>query len=193
YGVPRDNPFVNFKGARPEVWAYGLRQPWKMSFDRQTGELWVGEVGQDLWEMVIKVEKGGNYGWSVTEGTHPFRPERKRGPTPILKPVVEHPHSDFRSLPGGFVYRGQPLQGLVGAYVYGDFATGRVWALRYDGKKVTWHRELVARPLRVVCWGEDNAGELYFLDFMGGQVHRLAPALKVAPTAAFPRKLSETG
>src|SRR5262249_5048614 len=89
YGVPPDNPCWSFKGAGPEAGAYGLRQPWKMRFDRQTGELWVGEVGQDLWEMVIKVEKRGNYGWSVTEGTHPFRPERKRGPTPILKPVVE--------------------------------------------------------------------------------------------------------
>ena len=99
------------KGARPEIWAYGLRQPWKFSFDRKTGDLWAGEVGQDLWEMVYQIEKGGNYGWSVKEGTHPFRPERKKGPTPILTPVVEHPHSEFRSLTGGFVYRGKRLQG----------------------------------------------------------------------------------
>jgi uncharacterized repeat protein (TIGR03806 family) len=200
YSVPKDNPFVSMKGARPEVWAYGLRQPWKMSFDRSkadgtggTGDLWVGEVGQDLWESVIKVERGGNYGWSIMEGTHPFRPERQRGPTPILKPVMEHPHSDFRSLTGGFVYRGQRLKELIGAYVYGDFDTGRVWALRHDGKKVTWRQQLVATPRRIVSWGEDNAGELYFLDFMGGQVHRLAPAPKATPTADFPRKLSETG
>jgi uncharacterized repeat protein (TIGR03806 family) len=193
YSVPKDNPFVGRKGARPEVWAYGIRQPWKMSFDRKTGDLWVGEVGQDLWESVHKIEKGGNYGWSVMEGSHPFRPERKHGPTPILKPIMEHPHSDFRSLTGGFVYHGKRLKDLEGAYVYGDFDTGRVWALRHDGKKVTWRQQLAVTPRRLVSWGEDNAGELYFLDFMGGQVHRLVPAPKTAPAADFPRKLSETG
>ncbi len=194
YSVPKDNPFVGLAGARPEIWAYGVRQPWKMSFDRATGELWVGEVGQDLWESVLKVRKGGNYGWSVTEGSHPFRPERKKGPTPILPPVAEHPHSDFRSLTGGFVYRGRRLPELFGAYVYGDFDTGRLWALTHDGAKVVWQRELTRTRLRVVSFGEDAAGELYHLDFTGGQVHRLAPAAKVADTSAsFPRKLSETG
>jgi uncharacterized repeat protein (TIGR03806 family) len=193
YGVPKDNPFVGMKGARPEVWAYGIRQPWKFSFDRQTGDLWCGEVGQDLWESVLKVEKGGNYGWSIMEGTHPFRPERKKGPTPILSPVVEHPHSDFRSLTGGYVYRGTRLGDLSGAYVYGDFDTGRIWALRYDAKKVTWHKELTKTNLRVVSFGEDNAGEIYHVDFVGGQIHRLVPNPTRADPAAFPRKLSETG
>jgi uncharacterized repeat protein (TIGR03806 family) len=192
YGVPKDNPFVKRQGARPEVWAYGLRQPWRFSFDRTRGDLWAGEVGQDLWEMVIRVQRGGNYGWSVMEGTHPFRPERKRGPTPILPPVVEHPHSDFRSLIGGFVYNGKHLPELAGAYLYGDFDTGRVWGLRYDGKKVTFHQELARTTLRIVCWGEDAAGELYFLDFMGGGLYRLARAPKVE-LAAFPTRLSETG
>src|SRR5262249_48390349 len=123
-------PFVNTKGAHPEIWAYGLRQLWRYSFDRKTGDLWGGEVGQDLWEMIYKVQKGGNYGWSVMEGTHDFRPDRKKGPTPILKPVVEHPHSDFRSITGGFVYHGKRLKELKGAYLYGDFDTGRVWMLQ---------------------------------------------------------------
>jgi uncharacterized repeat protein (TIGR03806 family) len=193
YSVPRDNPFVTLAGARPEVWAYGIRQPWKMSFDRATGELWVGEVGQDLWESVLKVEKGGNYGWSVTEGSHPFRPERKKGPTPILRPVAEHPHSDFRSLTGGHVYRGKRLPGLAGTYVYGDFDTGRVWGLRLDGKKVTRQQELTRTTHRIVSFGEDADGEIYYLDFVGGRVHRLAPVPAAAPAAAFPRRLSETG
>lgn len=90
-----------------EIWAYGLRQVWRFSFDRPTGQLWAGEVGQDLWEMVYAIERGGNYGWSVSEGLHPFRPERKLGPTPILKPVVEHSPGDFRSITGGPVYHGE--------------------------------------------------------------------------------------
>ncbi len=193
YGVPRDNPFVNTKGARPEIWAYGLRQPWRFSFDTKTGDLWAGEVGQDLWEMVYRVQKGGNYGWSVMEGSHPFRPKRKRGPTPILPPVIEHSHTDFRSLTGGYVYHGTRLPELEGAYIYGDFDTGRVWALRYDGKKVRDHKELVDTPYRIVSFGEDVSGELYFVDFIGGQIHRLINAPPVRQAVPFPRKLGETG
>jgi uncharacterized repeat protein (TIGR03806 family) len=193
YSVPKDNPFVNTKGARPEIWAYGLRQPWKFSFDRQTGKLWCGDVGQDLWEMVYRIRKGGNYGWSVMEGTHEFRPERKKGPTPILGPVVEHPHSDFRSVTGGYVYHGERLKELAGAYIYGDFDTGRIWGLRHDGEKVTWQQELTKVPQRIVSFGEDEAGELYHLDWVGGQIHRLMPSPKAVKPVAFPRLLSETG
>jgi uncharacterized repeat protein (TIGR03806 family) len=192
YGIPKDNPFVNTAGALPEIYAYGLRQPWKYSFDKKTGELWVGEVGQDLWESVYRIEKGGNYGWSINEGTHPFRPERKKGPTPILPPVVEHPHTDFRSLTGGFIYHGERIKELKGAYIYGDFDTGRVWMFRYDGKKASDNSELAKTKIRLVAWGEDHDGELYLLDYMGGQVHRLIPNTEKA-TADFPRKLSETG
>jgi uncharacterized repeat protein (TIGR03806 family) len=194
YHVPEDNPFVAHKGARPEIWAYGLRQPWKFSFDRATGDLWVGEVGQDLWESIYKIQKGGNYGWSVREGSHPFRIERKAGPTPILPPVVEHPHSEFRSLTGGYVYHAKRLPKLKGAYVYGDYDTGRVWMLRHDGKKVTEHRELAKSRHRIVAWGQDHAGDVYALDFMSGAVLRLVnnpPA--PADAAKFPHKLSETG
>src|SRR4029077_2234447 len=193
YGIPKDNPFVNTPEARPEICAYGRRQVWKFGFDRQTGDLWAGEVGQDLWESVYKIAKGGNYGWSVTEGSHEFRPDRKLGPTPILKPLVEHPHSDFRSLTGGFVYRGSKNKDLAGAYVYGDYDTGKIAALRYDGKNVTMQQELVDTPFRIITFSEDQAGELYFVDFMNGTIHELVPAPKTAPTAPFPRKLSETG
>ncbi|MCS7044841.1 MAG: PQQ-dependent sugar dehydrogenase, partial [Gemmataceae bacterium] len=208
YSVPKDNPYVNVAGARPEVWAYGLRQLWRFSFDRKTGDCWGGEVGQDLWEMIYKIEKGGNYGWSVMEGSHPFRPERKRGPTPILPPVVEHSHADFRSITGGFVYRGRRLPELEGKYIYGDFDTGRIWGFR-EGKRTASdagkdgaaaarptaleHQELARTTYRIITWAEDAAGELYFVDFTGGGIHQLVRNDKKDDSAKFPRKLSETG
>jgi uncharacterized repeat protein (TIGR03806 family) len=196
YGIPADNPFVDVGGARPEVWAYGLRQVWKMSFDRATGELWGGNVGQDLWEMVHILERGGNYGWSVTEGSHPFRPERPRGPSPIIPPLVEHDHTVARSVTGGFVYRGSRLEELAGTYVYGDYDTGRVWGLRYEDAKVTSHRELVRTSLRLIDFAERRDGDLYLLDHMGGGIHRLAPNDPAALSGSggdFPRSLSRTG
>ena len=116
-------------GARGEIWSFGHRQVWKFSFDRRK-RLWAGEVGQDLWEMVYLVERGGNHGWSVNEGSHPFRPERKKGPGTFATPLVEHPHSDFRSLTGGYVYESDRLPKLKGAYIYGDYDAGKVWSLR---------------------------------------------------------------
>lgn len=194
YSIPADNPFVGREGARPEIYSYGHRQVWRFGFDAPTGRLWAGEVGQDLWEMVYIVQKGGNYGWSVKEGAHPFRPERKLGPSPILPPLVEHPHSDFRSITGGYVYRGSRLPELSGAYVYADYDTGKIWSLKYDGQQVSEHRELDDTQHRIVSFGVDHAGELYFLDFPGGGIHRLAKALPETQTLApFPRKLSETG
>lgn len=195
YSVPKDNPFVDLKGAKPEIWAYGLRNVWKMSFDRETGDLWAGDVGQDLWDMVYKIEKGGNYGWSVTEGTRPFREERPKGPTPILPPVMEHDHSEARSVTGGFVYRGKKYPDLVGAYVYGDYDTGIIWGLKHDGKKVTELRTLVDTPLRIVGFEEDLDGELFILDYQG-TIHQIEPVPPVDPSKPqpkFPQKLSETG
>ena len=196
YAIPKDNPYAEMKGARGEVWAYGIRQSWKISFDMKSGDLWAGEVGQDLWESVYKIQKGGNYGWSVNEGSRPFRPERKKGPTPILLPLVEHNHTEFRSLTGGYIYYGTRLPELQGSYIYGDFDTGRVWTLRYDDKekKVEEHRELAKSRLRIVAWGQDHEGEMFAVDFVSGSLYQLAmapPSTKVA--LAFPRKLSETG
>jgi uncharacterized repeat protein (TIGR03806 family) len=196
YAIPRDNPFANMKGARGENYAYGIRQCWKISFDTKTGELWAGEVGQDLWESVYKIEKGGNYGWSVNEGSHPFRPERKKGPTPILSPIVEHNHTEFRSLTGGFIYHGAKNKDLQGAYIYGDFDTGRVWMLRYDAanKKVKEHQELAKSNLRIVAWGQDHDGEVYALDFVSGGIYTPKfVSTRPIGLGTFPRKLSETG
>lgn len=195
YTIPTDNPFVGREGARGEIWAYGLRQPWKFHFDRATGDLWTGNVGQDLWEQIFLIERGGNYGWSVMEGSHPFRPERPRGPSPFIAPIAEHDHADFRSITGGTVYHGSRLRQLDGAYVYGDYDTGKIWAFRYDRekKKATDWKELVDSSLRIVGFGEDNAGELYLIDHMGGALHRLVTNSVSNAAADFPRKLSETG
>jgi uncharacterized repeat protein (TIGR03806 family) len=195
YAIPKDNPFVDTPGARPEIWAYGVRQCWKFSFDTANGDLWAGEVGQDLWDMVYKIEKGGNYGWSIQEGSHPFRPERKRGPSPILKPVAEHSHAEFRSVTGGYVYHGKRLPELAGRYIYGDYDTGRVWAFDYDreAKRLTEHRQLTDTTLRIVAWGQDADGEVVALDFIDGGIYQLVKAPPAKAVSNFPRKLSETG
>lgn len=193
YAVPKDNPFVGMKGARPEIWSYGHRQVWKFSFDGK-GQLWAAEVGQDLWEMIYLIQKGGNYGWSVQEGLHPFRPERPKGPSPILKPVIEHAHSDFRSITGGWVSTTDRLPELKGAYIYGDYDTGRIWALRYENGKVVSNRELADTTLRVVEFGQDEKGDVLAVDFMSGRIYRLVKAPPAEKNLAeFPRKLSETG
>lgn len=196
YSVPKDNPFVGDTHARPEIWSFGHRQVWKFSFDPPTGQMWAGEVGQDLWEMVYLIRKGGNYGWSVREGSHPFRPERPKGPGEFQQPIVEHSHTDFRSLTGGWVYRGKRLPELAGAYIYGDYDTGKVWMLRYDAKqkKVFEHRELCDTQVRIVEIIPDANGELLFLDFAQGGLHHLVPVPPTTtPAPPFPRKLSETG
>ena len=193
YSVPADNPFAERAEAAREVFAYGLRQPWKMSFDAR-GRLWAGDVGQDLWEMVHLIRKGGNYGWSITEGSHPFRPERRRGPTPIVPPVVEHHHTEFRSITGGHVYRSPRLAELQGAYIYGDFDTGRIWMLRYRNEQVVGHQPLVGSRVRVVGFGQDHRGEVYVVGYASGRIYRFEKnSTDPAAQPPFPRKLSETG
>jgi putative heme-binding domain-containing protein len=197
YAVPPDNPFVKTPGARPEIWAYGFRNPWKMSFDRGTGDLWVGDVGWELWEMIYHVRRGGNYGWSVMEGRQPVRPDSKRGPTPILPPALDFPHTEAASITGGFVYRGRRYKELIGTYICGDWVTRKIWGTRFDANdQITWHKELAQGTQRIVAFSEDNGGELYFVNYddPGGTLHQLVPneAAKKSQ-AAFPRKLSETG
>ena len=167
YSIPKDNPFVDRKGARAELWAYGLRNPWRLSYDRESGQLWVGQNGQDLWEQVYLIKKGGNYGWSLSEGSHVFQASRQAGPDPILPPTAEHHHSEARSITGGRVYRGQRLPELVGTYLYGDWSTGRVWGIKHDGNQLIWHRELVDTPFNITGFGTDHAGELYVIDHQG--------------------------
>jgi glucose/arabinose dehydrogenase len=193
YGVPKDNPFVDRKGARPELWAYGLRNPWRLSYDRTSGQLWVGQNGQDLWEQIYLIRKGANYGWSISEGSHIFEAKRQAGPDPYTPPTAEHHHSEARSITGGRVYRGTRLPELVGAYVYGDWSTGRVWGIKHDGTNVIWHRELVDTRYNITGFGTDHAGELYVIDHGGGfyRLERVTEADR--PPRPFPTKLSQTG
>jgi putative heme-binding domain-containing protein len=197
YAVPPDNPFLKTPGARPEIWAYGFRNPWRMSFDRPTGDLWVGDVGWELWEMIYRVKRGGNYGWSVMEGPQPVRPENPRGPTPILPPALAFPHTEAASITGGFVYRGKRLKELIGTYICGDWVTRKLWGTRFDGDKIVSHRELAQGTERIVAFGVDHDGELYFVNYDDvGTIHQLVPnaaGKNQEKTQAFPRKLSETG
>ncbi len=192
YRIPPDNPFVSTLGARPEVWAYGFRNPWRMSFDFETGDLWVGDVGWDLWEMIFRIERGGNYGWSIMEGSQPIHPDDTPGPTPIIAPVVQHSHTEARSITGGYVYRGKRLPAQQGMYIYGDYATGRIWGLRHDGKQVTEQTELANTSHQVICFGVDAEGEILVVDYRG-TLHRLKENPASRPVESFPTKLSETG
>jgi putative heme-binding domain-containing protein len=180
------------KDARPEVWAYGFRNPWRMSFDSKTGELFVGDVGWELWEMIHRVEKGGNYGWSAMEGPQPIKPDRV-GPTPIRAPLIELPHTIACSVTGGRVYRGKRFPELRGAYLFGDWETRRLWAARFDGDRTKEMPEIARPSVRIVAFGEDRLGELYFLDYDGGTVHTIERNDAGVRNLDFPTKLSQTG
>jgi glucose/arabinose dehydrogenase len=167
YAIPKDNPFVGKPGARPEIWAYGLRNVWRMAFDRKTGKLWASDVGQNLYEEIDILVAGGNYGWSIREGLHPFGAKGSGPRKDLVEPIWEYHHDVGKSLTGGAVYRGKRLPELEGAYLYADYVTTKIWALRYDEDK---GRVVANRPIRdprlpVMSFGEDEAGEVYFLTY----------------------------
>lgn len=195
YRIPDDNPLVGTEGARGEIWCYGLRNPWKMSFDRATGDLWVGDVGWELWELVYRVEKGGNYGWSVVEGRQPVHPERKVGPTPILPPTVEVPHTDGVSITGGYVYRGARFPELVGHYLFGDWETRRIWSVAWDAATKTAgpRIDLVEPTVRLVAMAQRDDGELLALDYDDGTILEFQRQAPRVAASRFPERLSETG
>ena len=197
YGIPRDNPFAGKGGgARGEIWAYGLRNVWRFSFDRETGQCWAGDVGQNKFEEVDLIVRGGNYGWNWREGFHDFK---TNGTPPadarFIPPIVEYPHlklydtntthSPGLSITGGYVYRGTKLPALRGCYVYADFAAGTIWALRRDGdgrvvEKGVLYATPKATPTKgVASFGEESDGELRVLVFEGtvnGKIYELAEA-----------------
>lgn len=173
YAIPRDNPFVN-GGGRPEVYAVGLRNPWRFSFDPETGSLWVADVGQDLWEEVDLVTRGGNYGWRVMEGAHCYNPAVACPTAGLALPVMEYGHEEERgSIIGGYVYRGRAIPGLRGTYVSGDFCSGEVFAFKKsDAGGGASPTVLLRTGFLISSFGQDEEGELYVLDHSGG-IYRL--------------------
>jgi glucose/arabinose dehydrogenase len=187
YAIPKDNPFVATAGAAPEIWAWGLRNPWRFSFDRETGQLWEGDVGEDKWEEVNLITKGGNYGWSIREGFHEF----KAAPpgASYIDPILEYAHNGYLAeqspfpnhsigvcIIGGFVYRGKKHPSLRGIYIYGDYVLGTIWGLRYENGKVTEQSTLLLQPKSIGTFAQDAEGEVYMLSLNDGLIFAIAPA-----------------
>ncbi|MBR9804364.1 DUF1080 domain-containing protein [bacterium] len=164
YGIPKDNPFVGKEDAQPEIFAYGFRNIWRLSFDRETGDLWVGDVGQNLWEEIDIVEAGKNYGWNRWEGTHPFGDRDPSVAADAVMPIWEYDHGVGKSITSGYVYRGTSVPELQGKFLYSDYVTGKLWALEYDrdAKKVTKNYSIPSNKMPVLTFGEDQDGEVYF-------------------------------
>jgi glucose/arabinose dehydrogenase len=167
YGIPKDNPFVGKKEYRPEIFALGVRNPWRMSFDRKTGQGWFGEVGQNLWEEINLLEKGANYGWRRRESLHPFGADGTGPKAEFTDPVWEYHHDVGKSITGGHVYRGKELPALEGYYLYADYVSGKLWGLEYDekAKRVTANRPIAGKNLPILSFGEDEAGEVYLMTY----------------------------
>lgn len=168
YGVPPDNPFVTRKNAAPEVWAYGLRNPWRFAFDPGTGRLFAGDVGQKAREEIDIITKGRNYGWNVMEGTictPGVNPTCKT--TGFEPPILDYPRSEGTVVIGGRVYRGHAIPSLCGVYVYGDFGNGRIWGLRFDGGAAIEQQKLLESGRSIAAFGQDEQLELYVVDYAG--------------------------
>ena len=176
YGIPPDNPFVGVEGARAEIWAFGLRNPWRMSFDRQTGEMWAGDVGGFRWEEVDRIVRGGNYGWRYYEGSRRYVDNPLSVPEEVehLPPIWEYSHDFGGAVIGGYVYRGERLPALRGRYLFGDFVLGTVWGLSLAEDGSARAQVLSRQPKNVRSFAESHDGELYLL-LSGGQIHELTP------------------
>lgn len=166
YGIPQDNPFVNDPKFAPEIFAWGLRNPWRFSFDRQTGICYCADVGQNLWEEIDIIEKGGNYGWRFREGSHKFSRDRNP-PDDLIDPIKEYHHDLGLSVTGGYVYRGSKSPALVGWYLYADYSSGRIWGLKYENGRVAADDLLLHSRAQPSSFGEDFRGEVYLCDYAG--------------------------
>jgi uncharacterized repeat protein (TIGR03806 family) len=208
YAIPTSNPFAGsslcdrdasaFTQNCPEIYAFGFRNPWRWSFDRTSGELWVGDVGQNAWEEVDRVVKGGNYGWRCREGAHPFYDESSCGPAAAppdgngstLPPIAEYDHAQGSSITGGFVYRGSALPALNGRYVFGDFVSGRIWSIARDTPPTLDVTTGYNSNFNISSFAQDSAGEIYVVDF-AGTLNKLVPGAGAGRT--IPTLLSATG
>ena len=194
YAIPKDNPFVGREGAKGEIWALGLRNPWRIAFDSRTGVLFCADVGQNLWEEINVITKGGNYGWNLREANQPFGNSKRQPPvTPLIDPIWEYDHQVGKSITGGFVYRGKAIPELVGKYLYADYVSGKVWALDYDQQtgKVKGNYAIASPMLPVITFGEDEAGEAYLtiVSAEGKGIYKFVPTT----TAAVPAPVIRTG
>jgi glucose/arabinose dehydrogenase len=176
YRIPPDNPFAgNSSGWRGEIWARGMRNPWRWSFDPPTGTLWAGDVGQDTREEVDIITKGGNYGWNIMEGMICRPPTTACDTAGLILPIKDYTHALGIAITGGYVYRGSRVPFLTGAYVYGDYGSGRIWMLRYANGKVTADSQLVQAPFSISSFGIDEQSELYIVSYSGAaSIYRLA-------------------
>jgi glucose/arabinose dehydrogenase len=175
YGIPADNPFIGQGSVREEIYAFGLRNPWRMSFDPVTGKLWTGDVGQNAWEEIDIITKGGNYGWRLKEGDHCYKPSSNCSEPGLIDPVWEYSQSNGgRSITGGYVYRGKKLPELVGKYIYGDYASGNIWALEVGG--AAKNTLLSGKGSSLSTFGVDEQNELYFCSLSSGKLYMLSIA-----------------
>jgi glucose/arabinose dehydrogenase len=172
YAIPQDNPFVGRADAQGEIWAYGLRNPWRFSFDRCTGRLFAGDVGQDRIEEIDLIEKGKNYGWRIMEGSQCFDPPSLCNTQGLELPIAEYDHSLGCSVTGGYVYRGTQFPTLIGHYLFGDYCSGRIWSLAEDPQGRWTMRQLIDSPFSISSFGEDEQGELYVIHY-GGAIYRV--------------------
>ncbi len=187
YAIPPDNPFVGRSGA-DEIWAYGLRNPWRMSFDRANGDLYIADVGQNAWEEIdfqpASSAGGENYGWRLMEGLHCYNPPTDCDPGGLVYPITDYSHANGCAITGGYVYRGCRIPDLRGTYFYGDYCSGRIWSFRYDGATMTDSTERTAELApgngmsidNISSFGEDIEGELYILDLADGEIYKIVPA-----------------
>jgi glucose/arabinose dehydrogenase len=172
YAIPPDNPFVgNLNGYREEIYAWGFRNPWRFSFDFPTGRLWLGDVGQNLREEIDIVESGNNYGWDIWEGTFCLNPPCTT--TGLTSPIWDYGHPPGGAVVGGYVYRGSLFSGAVGRYIYGDFNSGMMWMLDYDGVNPPSNTLLADTDLLISSFGVDESQELYFCSWLPGEVYKL--------------------
>jgi glucose/arabinose dehydrogenase len=183
YSIPPLNPFAGNAqclmgsggGNCPEIFAWGFRNPWRFSFDRMTGDLWVGDVGQSDWEEVDRVQINQNYGWNTREGAHCYPPGTSCDSTGLTDPITEYGHGLGSSITGGYVYRGSAILDLVGRYVFGDFGSGRIWAVPANSPIGTDPIQIADTTHSIAAFGEGVDGELYLLDYGAGTIHQIIP------------------